>query len=244
MSRDGAVMNDGLHDKLKELLLSASDSNPALNSLLDDYARYHAAFIAVGGIFLLGFLLLAIVAWRRFRRTPRSANRTWSVERAIYLWFAVLSFTSAAIMALLVAANMSNVADPRHGFSGAIGMVGNPAPGTRGAELHQAFLDWLQQGTTGTPGRVSAAIDARLAWQRPKAVICSALLVVCVVVCARVWRNVIRRSRAHEARWTIRDRARLVSGVLAGPVCLLLMLMVIGNTQASFAPLSMTLFYG
>ncbi len=38
--------------------------------------------------------------------------------------------------------------------------------------------------------------------------------------------------------------ALLITGVLAGPVCLLLMLMVIGNTQASFAPLSMTLFYG
>jgi hypothetical protein len=244
MVRSGIGMSNDLRDELDDLLQSASGSNPALNALLDDYARYHLVFIAVGGIFLLSFMLLAVVTWRRFRRTPRSANRRWSLERAIYLCGSALSSAAAGIMALLVAANLSNVANPRHGFSGAVGMIGDPAPGSGGAELHRAFLDWLQTGTPATPDRVSAAIDARLAWQRPKAIICSVLLVVCVVVCARVWRHVIVRSRAHAARWTTRDVARLASGVGAGLVCLLLMLMVIGNAQASLAPLSMTLFYG
>jgi len=38
-----------LHDTLEELLLSGSDANPALNALLDDYTKYHVAFIAVAG---------------------------------------------------------------------------------------------------------------------------------------------------------------------------------------------------
>ena len=41
-----------------------------------------------------------------------------------------------------------------------------------------------------------------------------------------------------------KDVALLAAGVVAGPVCVILMAMVIGNTQASVAPLSMTLFYG
>ncbi len=171
-------MNTSLHDTLEELLLSGSDSNPALNALLDDYTKYHVVFIAVGGLFLLAFALLAAFSWRRFRRTPKSEKRRWSFERAAYLFFAASSVVFALMMALIVAANASNVADPRHGFSGGLGMLGTPRAGTRTADLHQAFTTWLQSGQSETPILVNSRIDDRLAWQRPKAIICSALLVV------------------------------------------------------------------
>ncbi len=147
-------------------------------------------------------------------------------------------------MALAVAANASNVAHPRHGFSGGLGMIGTPRAGTRTAELHQAFATWLQSGQTVTPTLMNSRIDERLAWQRPKAIICSALLVVFELLSARIRRTLIRRSRARQTGWRPKDVALLATGVVAGPVCLLLTLMVIGNTQATFALLSMTLFYG
>lgn len=94
------------------------------------------------------------------------------------------------------------------------------------------------------PKLIAASVDERLAWQRPKAVICSALLLAAVMLSARVWRAVIRQSRARREGWMRRDVGLLAAGLTAGPVCLLLMAMVIGNTQASFAPLSLTLVNG
>jgi len=233
-----------LHDILDELLRSGSDSNPALNALLDDYTKYHVAFIAVGGLFLLAFAALAAFCWRRFRRTPRSPDRSWSFERATYLLFAGSSAVLAVMMALIVAANASNVADARSGFSGGLAMIDTPRAGTRTAELNQSFTTWLQSGQTDTPMLINSRIDDRLAWQRPKAIICAVLLVGLVLLSVRIWRTLIRRRRARQAGWRPKDVALLASGIVAGPVCLLLMVMVIGNSQASLAPLSMTLFYG
>ena len=237
-------MNHGLRSTLSELLLSGSDSNPALNELLRAYTEYHVAFIAVGGLFLLAFAVLAIFSWRRFRRIPKSDNRRWSFERATYLLFAASSTVFALMMALIGAANASNAADPRDGFSGGLGMIGTPPAGTRSAELHQAFTTWLQSGQTEIPTLINSRIDDRLAWQRPKAIICSALLVVLVLLSAHIWRTLIRRSRTRHAGWNLKDATLFAAGLLGGPICLLLMVMVIGNTQASVAPLSMTLFFG
>lgn len=237
-------MDDSLRNVLNELLVSGTDSNPALNDLLRDYTKYHVAFIAVGGLFLLAFTVLSILSWRRFRRTPKSDNRRWSFERATYLLFGASSVVVAMMMALFVAANASNVADPRHGFSGGLGMIGTAGAGTRTAELHQAFTTWLQSGQSETPTLIKSRIDDRLAWQRPKAIICGALVVVFVLLSAHIWRTLIRRSRARQTGWSLKDVILLAAGLLGGPACLLLMLMVIANTQASFAPLSMTLFYG
>ncbi len=237
-------MNDTLHDTLDALLRSGSESNPALNALLRDYTRYHVVLIVLGGLFLVAFALLAAFCWRRLRRAPKWDDRRWSFERATYLCFGASSAVLGLMTAVLVAANASNVIDPRQGFSGAIAMVGAPGPGSRAAELHQSFGTWLGSGQAATPSLIDTRIDERLAWQRPKAIICVVLLVVFVVLSAWVWRTLIRRSRARRAGWTRNDLMLLVAGVGACPVCLLLMLMVIGNTQGSFAPMSLTLFYG
>ncbi len=237
-------MRSNLHDTLEELLSSGPDSNPALNALLDDYTKYHVAFVGVGGCFLLAFAVLAAFSWRRFRKARKLETRRWSFERVTYLFFAASSAVFALTMALLVSANASNVADPRHGFSGGLGMLDTPRAGTRAGELHQSFATWLQSGQTDTPTMVNARIDDRLAWQRPKAIICSVLLVVVLLLCAHIWRILIRGSRVRQKGWTPKDVTLLAAGLLGGPVSLVLMVMVIGNTQASLAPLSMTLFYG
>ncbi len=237
-------MNDGLRNTLHELLVSDADSNPALNELLRNYTEYHVVFLAVGGSFLLAFAVLATFSWRRFRRMSTVEDRSWSFERVSYLFFAASSGVFTLMMALIVAANASNVTDPRRGFSGGLDMIASPRAGTRTAELHQAFMTWLQSGRPTAPALVNRTIEDRLAWQRPKAIICGALLVVLVWLSATIWRTLIRRSRTRRTAWEPKDLTLLAAGLLGGPVCVLLMVMVIGNTQASFAPLSMTLFYG
>ena len=227
---------------LRNLLKSGTDSNPALNSLLADYARYHFVLVGFACVFGVGFLLLGVVSWRRVLQSPMIDGRRWTFERRTYLFFGLTSLFLAMVMALLGGVNLLNALDPRPGFSGTLAMIGSPSPGTPRAELHEAFMAWLQSGTTDPPALVQNSIDERLAWQRPRAIVCGLLLVGLVAAGTRIWGTLIQRSRARAA--TGRDRVLLAAGIGNAMVCLLLMIMVIGNTQASLAPLGLTLANG
>ncbi len=237
-------MNDSLHDTLTELLRSGSDSNPALNRLLSDYTAYHVLLVLVGGLFVVALLVGSAVSWTRFNAAAQVAGRRWTFERKTYLCFGTCSTIIGVLLAVIVAANVSNVLDPRQGFAGSIGMLGTPGAGTRRDTLHQAFNTWLQSGGSSIPAQIQTEIDDRLAWQRPKAVVCTVLLVLFVWLGVVLWRTLIERSRLSGAERSIKDRALLAAGGATAIASLLLMLMVIGNTQASFAPLGLTLFYG
>jgi hypothetical protein len=237
-------MHDTLPDALDELLRSGPTSNPALARLLADYTRYHLVLVVVGSAFLLGLVRLGLISWRRFRAAPRTGTGRWSFEKRTCFHFAMLSAAVGLALTVIVAANVSNVVDPRHGFSGAVGLLGAPAAGTPAARLHQAFLEWLQSGSPHLPALVESTIDDRLAWQRPKAIISGVLLVGFVVLGARTWRALIASSRVRTARRGLGEAVRLVLGVVTVVACFVLMLMVIGNTQGSIAPIALTLFYG
>jgi hypothetical protein len=241
----GAVLvSDSLGKSLRELVQSGTESNPALNALMSDYTKYHVVLVIVGGLFLLGLVVLSVFFWRRFRRTPRTDNGKWTFEKKTYCCFGVLSVLVAMFLALIVAANVSNTVAPRQGFAGAIGLIGESRAGTPTEELHQSVTAWLQSGSSQVPAVVQSRIDDRLGWQRPKAIICTALLVVFALLSALIWRRLIRGSRVPEHGWRLKDTALLLLGSITVAGCLLLMLMVIGNTQGWIAPLSLTLFYG
>jgi hypothetical protein len=120
-------------------------------------------------------------------------------------------------------------------------MIGRTQAGTPKAESHQSFNRWLQSGSTQIPPLVQSKISDRLAWQHPKAIICSVLLAIFVMVSMGIWGKLIRQSKVLGTKPKLK---LLFSGVVAVAVCFLLMLMVIGNTQATFAPMSLTLIYG
>ena len=193
---------DDLRDLLLRLLRSGA-SNPVLDQLLDDYVRYHLVVVLLGGAFVLGLLA---AAWR--------ARRWWRLT-----WL-VLS----ACTAVLVIANLSNVLHPRRGFAGVVDGLGTPVAGSRLAELRPALADWLRRGTTARPAVVRAAIDHRLGWQRPKAVISALALVVVAAIGVRAPRRSI--------------------AVASVGVCVVLAATVIGNAQGSVAPLTLTLMFG
>jgi hypothetical protein len=237
-------MSGTLQDTLAELLRSGSTSNPALNTLLSDYATYHAALVAVGGCFLLASMLLTTFFWKQFRRSPMTSSRRWTFERKSYAALGTLGIAVGLSMAVVVAANLSNALNARQGLSGVVEALGVPPAGTSKAELHQAFNTWLQSGDSSMPSLLKSRIDDRLAWQQPKAIIASTLLTLFLVCSAQMWRKAIKRSRVRAAGWSAKDRARLGAAVGSVPVCLLLMLMVIGNTQGSVAPLTLTLLFG
>ena len=230
-----------MRSTLSSLLESGTDTNPALSALLADYTAYHRVLVVVGSVLLLLTSAFALLAWVRVRRT-RGTGRRWTFERRTWLAFALLATGLALFLGLVVAANISTVLDPRAGFADALGLLGDPRPGSRTAEVQGAVDAWLRSGSAVVPPEVERAIDARLSWQRPKAIITTGLLVALVVLTALVFRRLVRRS--HTARPSAGDRLLLLAGAGSTAVCLVLVLMVLGNTQGSLAPLSLTLFLG
>jgi hypothetical protein len=156
----------------------------------------------------------------------------------------VLTVVVGLFLAVVVAANASTVVSPRSGFSGSLGLLGSPHAGSRTAQLQESVATWVRSGRAEVPSLVDQRIDDRVAWQRPKAIVCTALLVAFLVVSSLVWRALIRRSRTPAPRRGLASAGLLTAGTLSVAVSLLLMLMVMGNTQGSIAPLSLTLFLG
>lgn len=206
--------------------------NAAYDSLLQDYVRFHEALVVVGGVFTLALTALGIFAWVRFRRAPRPAQGGLGFEKRTYLLCGVFSLGLSALLALVVAANLSNVLNPRAGLDGAIGNVAYP----------RALASWLDSGSPEVPAFIQERVEERLAWQMPKAIISTILLLLCAALTVYLWRRLMMRYRAHRE---VRGRGLVLSaasfGILA---CFVLMLMVMGNTQASYAPVVMTLLYG
>jgi cytochrome bd-type quinol oxidase subunit 2 len=237
-------VDDTLQETLRKLLESGTQTNPALNVLMSDYTKYHLVLVVVGGMFLIALVLLSVFLWRRFRRARKVGTRTWTFEKKTYFLFGVLSVLVGLFMALVVAANVSTVLNPRQGFAGSISLLTATQAGSPQDDLYRSVNTWLQSGSGDMPPLVQGRIDDRLAWQRPKAIVSGVLLVGFLVLSALIWRALIRRSRDPEARWRLKETAMLLLGVVAVLASLLLMLMVMGNTQGSIAPISLTLFLG
>ena len=117
-------------------------------------------------------------------------------------------------------------------------------PGTSAAELQQAFATWLLAGDGPMPALIQQRIDDRLAWQAPKAVVCAVLLVAVVVLSLVIWRSLIRRSRVRPRPRRMTFGGLTLAGLATVGASFVLMLMVLGNTQAALVPRAMTLVFG
>ena len=238
-------MHEDLRRRLTTLVESDESPNAAFTALLGDYTRYHVALVVVGGMFLLALLALCLVCLRRFRRAPRPAEGgRWTFERTTYLAFGVASALVSLFLVAIVGANLSTSLNPRQGFAGSLSMLDTMGSDSGTLGRYEAFDAWIESSSPTAPSQVQALVQERLAWQQPKAVISALLLIIVALACAGIWRSLIRRSRLGVGQWTLGTSARLLTGITAGATCLVLMLMVMGNTQASVAPISMTMFFG
>lgn len=237
-------MNSGsLQTTINHLLQSGTGANPALNHLLSDYIKYHVVLLIVGGLFTLILAALSVLFWMRYQRAPKTDTRKWTFEKKTYFSFSLLTSIVGLFMALIVVANASTVLNPQQGFSGLVDEFSTSQSSTQ-SELYQSFNTWLQSGSTQIPSLIQSKINDRLAWQRPKAIICSALLAIFFAISFRIWGILIRQSKVRETKRKLKEKTLLFSGVSAVAICLLLMLMVIGNMQGTFAPMSLTMFFG
>lgn len=236
--------SDSLQTTLNNLLKSGTRSNPVLNILLSDYTKYHVVTLIIGGLFTLILVTLSVLLWIRYKRAPKTGTSKWTFEKKTYFSFGLLTTIVGLFMVLIVVANASTVLNPGPGFSGVVDMLGTSQAGTQKTELYQSFNTWLQSGSTPVPSLIQSKINERLSWQRPKAVICSVLLAVFVTASIGIWGTLIRQFKVREKKQKLREKALLLSGISTIAVCLLLMLMVLGNTSAALAPISLTLVFG
>jgi hypothetical protein len=236
-------VDDPLGQTLRRLIRSG-EPNAAVDALVDDFARFHVVLAVIGTVFLLAAAVATIVAWRRFLRTPRRDGRWWTFERGTYLAFGLGGVLVSAFLGLVVAANISNAVSPREGLLGSLGQIARARDGSRAAELQQGFVSWLMSDGSSMPAVIQQRIDERLAWQLPKAIVCVLLLFLLVVVSLAIWRSLIRRSRTRPRTHRARFAALLACGSVTVCASFLLMLMVMGNTQASIVPRARTLVFG
>lgn len=237
-------MNDNLQATLRDLLQSGSGSNPALNTLINDYITYHVVFVIAGGLLVVIFGLLSIFFWKQWKRVPKTDKSKWTFEKKTYFSFGALSIVVALMIALIAAANATNVVDPRHGFSLLPDSLVTPASDTPKDQLYLAFNTWLQSGGANIPSIIQSKIHERIAFHTTKAIVCGLLLVLFVVLSMFIWNTLIKRPRVREAKWRLKEIALLASGVAMVILSLLMMVIVVANTQAAFGPITLTLLYG
>jgi Ca2+/Na+ antiporter len=200
-------------------------TSPAYDLLLAADRNFHVAFLVVGGIFTLLLLLFSVFSWMRFKRARRH-----TFERRSYFSFGAVSLAFGLVMVVVTWGNVTSVVNPRQTLSG--------------TTLSRVGEMWLKSGSSQISPLLQHAINERLAWQRPKAVICGVLLVAFVTLAVFLWRTLIRQSVTGGPSRKLSRRLMLCAGILSAFSCLLLMLMVIGNTEGAFAPLFLTALYG
>lgn len=237
-------MNDTLQAILRDLIQAGSQSNPAMNALINDYAQYHVVFVVAGALLAVIFGLLTLYFGVKWKRAPRTERRKWTFEKKTYFSFAGLSIGMGLMIALIVAANASNVLDPERGFSQVVDSIITPEVGTPPYTLYQSFNTWLQSDSTAVPPVIQAKLDERTVFHTLKALVCSILLVGFLVLNSNIWRGLISHFRIQGAGWRLKEVRLLLCGVSTVAVSLLLMIIVVANTQAAFASKTLTLIYG
>ncbi|TYB45312.1 hypothetical protein [Actinomadura chibensis] len=78
----------------------AGGHSPALDLLIDDFARYHAAMAVIAATVMAAFIALSVALWRKFARTDRSGRRA---RRVLASFGAVTVLLSLALVVVTVA---------------------------------------------------------------------------------------------------------------------------------------------
>jgi hypothetical protein len=81
---------------------------PALDAMVGDFVRYHAALAVVAAVVVVGLLGLGVVFWRGFARVGPADRRT----RRVLGGLGVFSAVSSLIMAVVLVANVRTATDP------------------------------------------------------------------------------------------------------------------------------------
>lgn len=234
-------MKDELQRTLSEIMESGSQSNPAVNALISDYANYHAVLVFVGGFLVLMFAWLSLLFWTKFKKSPKISKLKWGFERKAYFSFGLLSSSVTLMMILIVIANLTNALNPLHGFS-LLDVSFKISDGvTYKDELRNAFYDWIQSDNGNIPSILQEKFNKRIEFHTNKAMASGILLILFVGLSVYIWNVLVRRTKSKDSKWRLKEKAYFGFGMATVVLTLLMMVIVVANTQAAFAPKTLSM---
>ncbi|WP_428150203.1 hypothetical protein [Caulobacter sp.] len=220
-------------------------SKAAIDILVRDYANYHLVF-AIGGALVVmaafGLAALSVRALARLKHTRPAHGIRFA--RWTYTAAAAAGLLTGAGMAVLVLANLGNALHPAAGFADAIKPIsGQRAPSQRSA-VQDAGAAWMASGEAAMPVVLRRAIEARLAWQAPKAALSLTGLTFAAVFSVQWWNRLLKRARQTLPLSRFALTMGVAVGCLMALIVLLLIVLTLANLQASIAPIVLTLIMG
>ena len=234
-----------MQSSFADLLASDIVGNAAYDALLRDYVTYHAVLVVGGAaVVLVGLFVSAASIRALIAQGPGRRALMTTFERRAILFFAIVGAVAALLMLLIVVANASNVIAPRTGFAMIFPASADQHPVTQKAQVQAAAAAWIERGTGPMPAVLKDAVRDRLAWQRPKAVVCSLVFLLFAFLTATAWKRLIRRSRLQGGSAKRIGPISVGVATLGFPATGLAMIMALANTQAAFAPIVISISGG
>ncbi|ACT02767.1 hypothetical protein Pjdr2_4139 [Paenibacillus sp. JDR-2] len=237
IEKEKLIVNE-LQNALSEVIESGSQANPALSAVIHNYAKYHAVLVIFGGLLVILFAWLSIRFWANFKRNSMISNSKWSFEKKVYFSFGIISSFITLLMALIVVANATNTFYPLHGFSLFIDSFAISDGESYKNEWRLAFMEWIRSGNENIPAMIQQKINARIEFHATKAIVCGVLFIIFVALGLFLWNSLIKRTKALGAKWRYIEKTYFLSGIATVALSLLLMVMVVANTQGAIAPLT------
>lgn len=220
-------------------------SEAVVEILTRDYVSYHLVFVAGGALVVIAALVLAALSLReRVRLGGTRPGHDLRFARLAYAAFATIGLLTAVGMTILVLANFGNALSPAAGLADAIEVVSSQTASSPRSDVQEAGAAWLNAGDAAMPDVLKRAIDERLSWQAPKAVISLIALAVAVAFSVLWWKQLVRRSLRAQPTAGISWMTGVAIGCLMTPTCFVLMVLSLVNAQASIAPIVLTLTMG
>ena len=233
-------MSNDLQSTISLLLNGNWRSNPAMKALIDDYIEYHQVLVVAGSLITLAFVWGSVAflwsSWK-FREIDRPDRR---ISQTVSLGFGILFGISGCLFGLLVVANASTALHPLPGFSSLVSMTSTRYD----SEVDRKTIEWIQTGSSNIPPVIAIKVEDRIAWQRPKAIICGALFLLFSVLSGAIWKALIKD--AGQPRFSKRRHRTVVlaSGFGTVSASMLLLVMAVANTQGALAPLTISVLGG
>lgn len=95
-------------EQVRQQLAAGDQATPALQVMIGDFARYHAAMAVIAAIVASGLAALSVLLWRRFAGTAHTERRT----RRVLASSGVVSVLLPLLVGLIAIANTATAIDP------------------------------------------------------------------------------------------------------------------------------------
>jgi hypothetical protein len=214
-------------------------SNPAVKALINDFAREHIVVALIGGLFAAGLAILSVILLGRYRSARHDAGSRSAANTKMYFRAMLLSGFVGFSLGLVVLVNAGTALNPAPGFFMAV------APTTpNGKVVDTALAEWVESGDTVMPAVLENKVSERIAWQRPKAIICGLLFVLFGSFATKSWRRRLRISVISGPHQKTARFGLFVKEASLFSLSLLTMVMFIANTGYATAPITITMFGG